>query len=122
MLVALSLALLLYKIPHSKTHWGLYPSLFALLLISFYAPGVGQGLVVVLLGFAIGHRLVMGLGVFSLLTGIGSYYYWLDATLLTKALTLLVLGGGLLALRWALHKWLSVAENGPSASVGEHGK
>jgi len=121
-LVAFSLAVLLYKIPHSKTHWGLYLSPLALLLISFYVPGVGQGLVVVLLGFAIGHRLVIGLGVFSLLTGIGSYYYWLEATLLTKALTLLVLGGGLLALRWALHKWLSDAENSPSTSVGGHGK
>ena len=116
-LVALSLALLLYTIPHSKTHWGLYLSPLALLLVSFYAPSVGQGLVVVLLGFAIGHRLVLGLGVLSLLMGIGSYYYWLDATLLTKALTLLVLGGGLLALRWTLLKWLSVAENSPSTSM-----
>jgi len=105
--VALSLVLLLYKISHSKFHWVLYLSPIALLLVSFYAPGVGQGLVVLLLGFAIGHRLVMGLGVFSLLMGIGSYYYWLDATLLTKALTLLVLGGVLLALRWALGRWLA---------------
>ena len=106
-LVALSLIVLLYKIPHSKPHWVLYLSPIALLMVSFYAPGVGQGAVVLLLGFAIGHRLVMGLGVFSLLMGIGSYYYWLDATLLTKALTLLVLGGVLLALRWMLVRWLA---------------
>lgn len=59
-MVALSLALLLYNVAKSKPHWSLYLSPIALLLISFYAPGVGQGLVVVLLGFAMGHRLVMG--------------------------------------------------------------
>ena len=106
-LVALSLVLLLYTISHSKPHWGLYLSPIGLLLISFYVPGVGQGLVVLLLGFAMGHRLVMGLGVFSLMMGIGSYYYWLDATLLTKALMLLILGGVLLLLRWALGRWLA---------------
>ncbi|MBS3666420.1 DUF4401 domain-containing protein [Vreelandella boliviensis] len=121
-MVALSLALLLYNVAKSKPHWALYLSPIALLLISFYAPGVGQGLVVVLLGFAIGHRLVMGLGVLSLLMGIGSYYYWLDATLLTKALTLLFTGGVLLTLRLALHKWLSIEGNMPSPSEGGHGK
>lgn len=104
-LVALSLALLLYTISQSKPHWGLYLSPLALLLVSLYAPGVGQGLVILLLGFAMGHRLVMGLGMFSLLIGIGSYYYWLDVTLLTKALTLLMIGGVLLVLRWALQHW-----------------
>ncbi|WP_386082506.1 DUF4401 domain-containing protein [Vreelandella sp. F11] len=117
-LVALSLALLLYKVAQSKPHWAFYLSPIALLLFSFYVPGVGQGLVVVLLGFAIGHRLVMGLGVFSLLVGIGSYYYWLDATLLTKALTLLVIGGVLLTLRLALHKWLSIERSMSSPSEG----
>lgn len=115
-LAALSLALLLYTRFHntkfyntrfhSKLPWALYLSPVALLLISFYAPGVGQGLVIVLLGFAMGHRLVVGLGILSLMIGIGSYYYGLNATLLTKALTLLLIGGGLLALRWMLRRWL----------------
>lgn len=84
-----------------------------MLLVSLYALGVGQGLVVLLLGFAIGHRLVMGLGVLSLLMGIGSYYYWLDATLLTKALTLLIIGGLILAMRLALrHWWWSIKGQG----------
>ena len=112
-LVAFSLSLLLYAIPHSKTHWGLYLSPIAMLLVSFYAPGVGQGLMVLLLGFAIGHRLVMGLGVFSLLMGIGSYYYWLDASLLTKALTLLIIGGLILAMRFVLlHWWWNIKGQG----------
>ncbi|MGP9766927.1 DUF4401 domain-containing protein [Halomonas sp. AOP13-D3-9] len=121
-LVALSLALLLYNVAQSKPHWALYLSPIAMLLISFFAPGVGQGLVVVLLGFAMGHRLVMGLGVLSLLMGIGSYSYWLDATLLTKALTLLIIGGVLLTLRLALHKWLSIGESMPSPAEGGHGQ
>ena len=105
-LIALSLALLIYTTFQSTPHWALYLSPVALLLISFYAPDVGQGLVIVLLGFAMGHRLVLGLGVLSLLIGIGSYYYGLNATLLTKALTLLIIGGVLLALRWILRRWL----------------
>lgn len=119
--VALSLALLLYRIL-PKLHWLLYLSPIGLLLVSILAPGVGQGVVIVLLGFAVGHRLVMGLGVVSLLMGIGSYYYWLDATLFTKALTLLMLGGVLLGLRWVLRKRLGVLGSGPSISEGGLGK
>ncbi|MCH4811707.1 DUF4401 domain-containing protein [Vreelandella neptunia] len=117
-LVALSLAVLLCTTFQSQTHWGLYLSSVVVLLISFYTPGVGEGVVLLLLGFAMGHRLVMGLGVFSLLMGIGSYYYWLDATLLTKALTLMMLGGLLLALRWLWWRWLMAAK--PTAKGVAH--
>lgn len=128
-LVMFSLVLLLYTLFQrhlsstsylTNVHGGVYISLIALLLASFYVPGVGQGVVVLLLGFAMGHRVLMGLGGLSLLMGIGSYYYWLDMTLLTKALTLLVMGGVLLTLRWALHKWFSVENNVPSPSKGGH--
>lgn len=122
-LVALSLALLGYVLQgyvftRSKVHWSLYLSPVALLLVELYVPGVGQGAVVLLLGFAIGHRVLVGLGGFSLLMGISSYYYWLDATLLTKALILLIMGGLLLALRWLLRRWLIALK--PSAKGAAH--
>ncbi|WP_240618167.1 DUF4401 domain-containing protein [Halomonas heilongjiangensis] len=83
-----------------------YGAVAGLMLVSLQAHGLTQGAVVVALGFAIGNRLVMGLGVLSLLFAIGGYYYWLEVTLLTKALTLLALGALLLAIRWAMrHGW-----------------
>ncbi|GHE20861.1 DUF4401 domain-containing protein [Halomonas urumqiensis] len=82
-----------------------YGVVAVLMLASLQAHGLTQGAVVVALGFAIGNRLVMGLGGVLLLLSITSYYYWLDATLLIKALTLLVLGVLLLAIRWALRHW-----------------
>ncbi|HSP31927.1 MAG TPA: DUF4401 domain-containing protein [Halomonas sp.] len=107
--VAISLASLFYTVFQrhlsDRPHWFVYISPAALLLIIFYAPGVGQGVVVILLGFAIGHRLVIGLGVLSLLMAVGSYYYALDATLLIKALTFFVIGVLLLVLRWGLQHW-----------------
>ncbi len=82
-----------------------YGGAVVLMLLSMQAHGLSQGAVIVALGFAIGNRLVMGLGALLLLLAIGSYYYWLDATLLTKAQTLFVMGALLLALRWALRRW-----------------
>ncbi len=60
------------------------------------------GMVVMLLGFAGGNRVLLGLGIVSLLFYISSYYYLLDATLLAKAQILLIVGLVLLAVRWLL--------------------
>lgn len=81
-----------------------YGAVVGLMLISCLAHGLIPGAVVMLLGFAIAHRVLMAAGVLLLLFSIGSYYYWLDATLLFKALTLFALGASLLLLRWAL-RW-----------------
>ncbi|MGM0856271.1 MAG: DUF4401 domain-containing protein [Pseudomonadota bacterium] len=77
-----------------------------LLIVTYHVPSVGQGVVVMLLGVAVGHRLLVGIGALSLLLGVGSYYYSLETTLLMKSLTLLLIGGLLLLLRWALRHWL----------------
>ncbi len=61
-------------------------------LISIESYGVGLGVMILLLGFYNSNRLLMGLGVVSLLFYISSYYYFLDVTLLVKSFTLLVLG------------------------------
>jgi len=75
-------------------------------LVSVEAPGITAGMVVMLLGFAGGNRVLLGLGVVSLLSHISSYYYLLDATLLAKAQTLLIVGLVLLAVRWLLLRFL----------------
>ena len=70
--------------------------------VSLEARGITVGMVIVLLGFIGGNRVLQGLGVLSLLFYVSSYYYLLDATLFAKAQTLLILGLVLLAVRWLL--------------------
>ena len=109
LLLALTLALLLHRVFKTQPlHWSAFAGAAALLLASLHVPMVVQGVVVLVLGFAIGHRLLMGFGVLSLLVGMASYYYWLDTTLLIKALTLLVIGVLSFVLRWVLRQSLRV--------------
>jgi len=72
--------------------------------VSVEAPGITVGMMILLLGFAGSNRVLMGLGIVSLLFYISSYYYLLDATLLVKAETLLVTSIVLLLVRWILLK------------------
>ncbi|TFH88483.1 DUF4401 domain-containing protein [Billgrantia azerbaijanica] len=111
-LAALALWLLLRHVFHHREQAvepakrvAAYGAVAVLMLVSLQAHGVTQGAVVVALGFAIGNRLVVGLGAILLLLSIASYYYRLDATLLIKALTLAVIGVSLLAMRWGLRHW-----------------
>lgn len=67
---------------------------------SFRAPGIAGGLMIVLLGFANGNRVLAGLGIASLLVYVSSYYYLLDATLLVKSEVLAATGVALLVARW----------------------
>ncbi|SDN68512.1 DUF4401 domain-containing protein [Vreelandella arcis] len=109
-LVALALgALLLTRLDASlsaRARGAAYVCAVVLLIVTYHVPSVGQGVVVMLLGVAVGHRLLVGVGVLSLLLGIGSYYYSLETTLLMKSVTLLLIGGLLLLLRLALRHWL----------------
>ncbi len=72
--------------------------------VSIEAPGITVGMMILLLGFAGSNRVLMGLGIVSLLFYISVYYYLLDATLFAKAQTLLVTGIVLLLIRWAMLK------------------
>lgn len=92
------------------TRLAAYGGALVLLPVSWFAYGVTQGAVVLALGFAIGNRTLMGLGVVSLLFCVSTYYYLLDITLLAKSLTLLLLGSLLLAIRWWLRKRTSDGE------------
>ena len=69
---------------------------------SFKAPGIATGLMIVLLGFANGNRLLTGAGIAALLFYVSKYYYVLDATLLAKAGVLAATGIALLAARWLI--------------------
>jgi len=73
-----------------------------LCLASMEARGITVGMVIILLGFAGGNRVLTGLGIACLLFFVSSYYYLLDVTLLAKAQTLFVVGVVLLMLRWLM--------------------
>lgn len=76
-----------------------------LALVSLKAPGVGPAAAILVVGYANGNRVLVGLGVIALLGYLSHYYYALHATLLEKSGWLAVAGLALLAARWGLHRW-----------------
>ena len=85
-----------------------------LCVVSMQAQGISVGMVIMLLGFAGGNRVLLGLGIASLLFYISAYYYLLDVTLLAKAQILLIVGLVLLAVRWLLLSFMSSMPRTPS--------
>ena len=78
---------------------------------SFDAPGIPAALMLVLVAWANGNRVLLTLGVLALLGYTSAYYYMLDTTLLVKSVAMLGTGVVLLAARLALNRWfLSEAE------------
>jgi hypothetical protein len=56
--------------------------------VTLRAPGVTSGLIIVLLGFAGGNRVLFGFGILSVLSYLSYFYYSLQMTLLMKSLVL----------------------------------
>jgi hypothetical protein len=73
-----------------------------LCVVSVKVQGITIGMVIMLLGFAGANRVLLGLGIMSLLFYISFYYYILDTTLLAKSQTLLIVGLVLLFVRWLM--------------------
>ena len=74
--------------------------------VSLEARGLTVGLVIMLLGFAGGNRILSGLGIVALLFYISSYYYLLESSLLVKSQILFVTGLILLAIRWLIMRMI----------------
>lgn len=94
-----------YRLPEPLTITALVCTVI-LSAVSMKAPGITVGMMILLLGFAGSNRILMGLGIVSLLFYISSYYYLLDASLLAKAQTLLITGVVLLLVRWLMLKMI----------------
>ena len=73
-------------------------------LLAMPAPGLASAMLVLLLGFAAGNRLLVALGILALFGFIGHYYYSLHATLLEKSGLLAVTGIGLIAAWFVLRR------------------
>lgn len=85
----------------------IFAGFFLICLVSLEARGITVGVAILVLGFANSNRILMGLGILSLLTYISTYYYLLDTTLLNKSISLLLIGVVLLMLRWLVLKFIS---------------
>ena len=89
--------------PTSRTGLAAAAAAFLVGLLSLGMPGLASALIVLLLGFAAGSRLLVAIGVLSLLGFVSHFYYSLHLTLLEKsgllALTGLVLLAATLMLR-----------------------
>jgi uncharacterized membrane protein len=79
---------------------------------SFKAPGIAAGLMIVVLGFGNGNRVLTGLGIASLLFYVSTYYYLLHATLLAKSVVLAATGAVLLGVRWVVLSFVMPGEAG----------
>lgn len=71
-------------------------------LLAVKIPLLMVGLFILILGFYHSNRVLIGLGIVSLLFAISSYYYYLKVTLLEKASMLLLVGVVILLIRWVV--------------------
>lgn len=76
-----------------------------LALISQQATGLAVAWTLILLGFANGHRVLLGIGIFAFWAYLARYYYVLHMTLLDKSYLLMATGLLLLAVRWGWKKY-----------------
>jgi hypothetical protein len=74
-------------------------------LLSLTAPGLASALLILLLGFAAGSRILVALGILSLLGFVAHFYYSLDSSLLEKSGILALTGLALLAAHFLLRRF-----------------
>ena len=79
-------------------------------ILSFSAPGLATALLILVLGFATGNQLLMGLGLLALGGFVSHYYYQLQNTLLFKSIVLAEAGTVLLIVRLGLQKYFPLAD------------
>lgn len=81
-------------------------------LLLYQSPGIIASIIVLILGFQRGNRLLIGLAIFFLSIFLISYYYYLDITLLMKSISLMSAGLVLLGLRFILKRAFPLSEGG----------
>lgn len=92
-----------YKVPPTgRTAIAAFAAAIIAFGASLEANGISVGVLIMLLGFAGGNRILLGLGIASLLFFASSYYYMTDTTLLAKSYTMAITGAALLGLRWSM--------------------
>lgn len=79
--------------------------------VSFPAHGLAAALLILILGFAGGNRVLFGLGLLAVASFLSHYYYQMRETLLFKSLILGATGAFLLGARWGLRRLLPGRED-----------
>ncbi len=79
----------------------------AVLVISIQAPGIASALLIMMVGFAVCNRILIGIGILAFGSFLSNYYYLMNSTLMEKSM--LLIGSGVLLLlgRLAVRSWLS---------------
>ena len=80
----------------------------ALAVAAWPVPGVIAGMLVTLCAFAAGRVAMAALGLVIAAAALSYYYYSFEASLTTKALSLLAAGGVLMVVRYALRSWIGL--------------
>lgn len=104
-LYATYLILKRYHIPLlSKPSFVVICAVVILGIISLYAAGFLAISLIIVIATANSQRVLLGFGIFALVSYIFWYYYQLDTSLLVKSVSMLVIGITLLLMRWLLIK------------------
>jgi hypothetical protein len=85
------------------------------LAVSFPAHGLAAAALILILGFAGGNRVLLGMGLVAMASFLSHYYYRMNETLLFKSLVLGASGALLLLLRWGFREFFPVKEAGRNA-------
>jgi hypothetical protein len=88
--------------PASRTGIAVWLAVGAVAAAAWFVSGLLAAGVLLLVAFAIGHEVLVGLGVIALLATLSRYYYGLEATLLVKSAALCATGIALLAARYGM--------------------
>ncbi len=85
--------------------------------VSFQTPGIASALLIIVIGFAVCNRVILGLGLLAFGSFLSNYYYMMQSTLLAKSMLLLGFGAVLLVSRLIIRAWLPPAGQGGHADA-----
>ena len=111
--VCIGVALLyaVYRVMHYykavRWFWLVAIGLLAVLIPTIPAPGIAFSLLVIALGFFRAHKVLLTLGLVSLVAFTIAFYYNMHLSLLWKSLALFLAGLALLGLRWGIQRMFS---------------
>lgn len=83
-------------------------------IMSIYISGLLVTSLIIVIAFANSQRILLGFSIFALVSYVFWYYYQLDTSLLIKSLSMLIIGIGLLLMRWLLIKRYFINDEAPT--------
>jgi len=99
LLLALEHYLLQINFVSFVKRYAIFAGTVLLALLLYQAPGIIASIILMLLAFQRGNRVLMGIAIIFLTVFFVAYYYHLNITLLMKSISLISAGAGLLILR-----------------------